>query len=1008
MKQIEKKNLSRTTIIIIALCVILALLVGTYFIVKGVKKSTGTKTEPPTILPGEAIYGNMTLAYPRVEEVNITHLLVRNKNGSFDLIRYPDENGKMWLSYDNGDGVENMIPYAPPIMSTDSAFDYESFYAVEQNDGYGRIYMLTYLCNAVGMPYFTERIALPDTNAEIEIMLEQYGLDKKNAQNVYFTYVERDANGKVKTDSEGKAIETSRQVTIGSKSITDSGFYFMVDYEKNDLEDGIDRNYIYYTSSNYFEYALRGFETLINGMLVAEGLEIDGLYEPYYTTDFKLWNNTQHSDEGEKVAESSIVATHGDVLTSMREGADFIPGVADREDGYKLELEDFLTFDMKTLKDHPDFNRIVGTLVGKEVGVYYDTESFETTEADKILLTLLLELEESSHMRLDFSKGEKLNYRYDIVAIDSVITDSVEYTKDTAPEGFTVGDNNLIKVSYRLYVEGERVSSDIVWHGVIDLTSPMISDEIEQKLRESEIGNLKEKIEISVEYTAENSLVLNEKLYISEITEIYDEKGKIQTTITDKSTVSLKYYTEINGEKSDVVSVIVKMSELKNEDEELHPLYNILMDKKKGSALKLLASDKDTYYEYMRDFVTYGIYEIEYFVTERAIVSFKFVNPSDRDPYYGGSLYENTLSNEYGIYGLNSLACEEVIKLLGGVGVDGNSVSQGFSGETVKVGLDNKTKDKYGLYAYRIYFELPRALYEKGESPDGNLSDFGWYDTLGFNLFISEVNYDGDYAFRYVGSDMYDLVAKVDAADLEFVEFEFTQMWTRDEMILMDIGNMSSIDFEFNMDDLKGTLGFDVSFKSYWINKEEGKIYNEPQDNTTKYEKMTVLMSTDGGIETELSKYLKINGEEMVSITNLYNIILNDGEPMTQSGTLDTFGDIQFKEAFEIISLVRYEDTLTKEEIAKALEREYLMKITLTVSHPDTKAKQYYTYEFYRADDRRIMVSLYQTNAIGEAITPAVNDFYISTMGFKKIVSSYIGLANCADLDQNIAYPEYK
>ena len=78
----------------------------------------------------------------------------------------------------------------------------------------------------------------------------------------------------------------------------------------------------------------------------------------------------------------------------------------------------------------------------------------------------------------------------------------------------------------------------------------------------------------------------------------------------------------------------------------------------------------------------------------------------------------------------------------------------------------------------------------------------------------------------------------------------------------------------------------------------------------------------------------------------------------------------------------------------------------------------YYTYDFYRIDDRRIMVALYKTNAAGECIDDngntvppesigehVVSDFYVDNFAFKKLVNAYIQLLNGNKFDENLGYP---
>ena len=65
-----------------------------------------------------------------------------------------------------------------------------------------------------------------------------------------------------------------------------------------------------------------------------------------------------------------------------------------------------------------------------------------------------------------------------------------------------------------------------------------------------------------------------------------------------------------------------------------------------------------------------------------------------------------------------------------------------------------------------------------------------------------------------------------------------------------------------------------------------------------------------------------------------------------------------------------------------------------------------YTYDFHRVDDRRIMVTLYRTDAEGNRVSEAVSDFYISTFAFKKIVRAFFDVLNLKTVDNEVGYPK--
>ena len=166
MKAVERK-LTKAQLAIIWLLVAAILFAAAYatvIVIVNKRASSGSSlgSTAPSLTPleGESVYLNQLVAYPTVEEGQITFMQIKNSYGTFGVSRYPDDLGNFLFHY-YIDGKEGAIPYNPPIVNAEGEYNYESLYAVESGDGYGMIYYLTYLCVAVGSPYFTERIELP-------------------------------------------------------------------------------------------------------------------------------------------------------------------------------------------------------------------------------------------------------------------------------------------------------------------------------------------------------------------------------------------------------------------------------------------------------------------------------------------------------------------------------------------------------------------------------------------------------------------------------------------------------------------------------------------------------------------------------------------------------------------------------------------------------------------------------------------------------------------------------
>ncbi len=983
MKQVKKKRLTGKQILLtvtLSVVILLSVLTAVLTSLRLGEPGGGEQPTPPEIFDGEAIYLNSPIAYPQVSESKMNYILVKNKTGTFDLTR-PDKNGAFWLGYDIGYGVQNMMLYAPPIMEVEGDFDYQSLYATVDS-GYGSIYMLTYLCSAIGTPYFNERIVLPDPDtakdeqererltSEREALLSEYGFGAESTT-VSFAYTD--------TDESGAETSKTHSVTIGGRAVSDSGYYFMVDGRKN---------YVYYTASSYFDYALSGFHTFVKGMLVSEGIASDSAYEPYLTTDFREWKSEMHKIDGEQVTAGSLAIAGGTVIELLNASRDYVPVEGERTDGYTEGALGQISFDLEKLAAHHDFKRIESTLTSLKVGALDQSVTVTLTSSDA----------ENTDKLLDLSSIPSVLYQYTVYSIESVLTDTYE----SAVPGELVGERNLVKIAYNVAVGGTEKSS-ILRHAIIDLESPLLSPECVSAFRSSAVGTLPSPIRFDINYSKDNSYKVTESFVISDIVKIYDAEGKAAAAVTETSYVTVKYHEIINGVKGDTGTLALSLSDMssfKNGDK----IKAALIGRGVSSNINLVAYESESHYELLRDFIAYKINNIEYFVTSKLVVSFKFVNASERDPYYGESFYENTLKNEYSFYGLNAGACEKVVEFLGGVGTNGTVSSSGLSGTTVAIGLTHENMEKYGLYNYKIYFELPRGITDVTEGTEFDdsslLSDYDWVSTLGFNLYISDKRFDREKNawYRNVGSDMYDLIARVYGEEFDFLEYDFIDFYARRTLLMVDIDNVDKIEMNFGMTDVYGSYTFDVNTTKKYIGmNSSGQTVaaDEYFEGSTPASLHTVSITAKGDrIETEFEKILRNESTTgRVSVTRLYNVVNNGGKDMGTQG-LNTVGVSNFKDVFEITQLMAYEGAihnLSDEERARAeASKSDAPELTMRVKLTDSS--YYYSYEFRRFDDRRVMVTLFRSDADGNAVTAETSDFYISTFAMKKLVRSYVDL----------------
>lgn len=638
------------------------------------------------------------------------------------------------------------------------------------------------------------------------------------------------------------------------------------------------------------------------------------------------------------------------------------------------------------------------------------SDSMITDEDEKEIRKLKIgEIEGGYSYKITY---HSLVYKYVLMGVEAVITDSEEIRK----EGTLVGENNLVILTYNYYVDG-KIASSLPRHAVLDLSSSILDEDVVAKIRALSVGKLDSEsyIDFEISYNEREAQASDESMVITAITAIYDSKGSLISKVAEDSYVTITYYNVIEGRKTSPTGITISMAELDEGDKKWEGLKEALLGLERGSEYSIELYSKTYYYEVMRDFVTYVVHSIDYFTTSEIVSSFRFVNASDRNPFYGDIYFENTLTNAYKLYGLNAGSCENVVRYLGGITSDSTSAS-GLSGETVAVGLTFDNMEGYGLFAHTIYFELPRGIYDKSEleeaEGDDLLSDFAWYGTIGFNLYISEEKVDTDgTVYRYVGSDMYDLIAKVPADGFQFLDKSFEDFWARPYLVLMNINNLDSITLDFNMTDVYGEFEFDLSHEIWYVGMQNGQYVamTKPFDGASKANKQYVTITPgEDAMDTKLGEIMANKGLNSLSASVLYNELYNGGKEYYVNGSVDTVGVSNFKEAFSILQMTRYHDAVTDEEVAlvHGKDGQEKMEPILSMKVKVIGGSGYYVYDFYRFADRKVMVTMYTTDDSGNLTMEKTSDFYITTRAFQKIVRAFLGVLNGETISTVDSYPD--
>ena len=342
-----------------------------------------------------------------------------------------------------------------------------------------------------------------------------------------------------------------------------------------------------------------------------------------------------------------------------------------------------------------------------------------------------------------------MKYTYEIVEIESI----VENGDDIIIPGTQVGDHNIIKVAYYYTADG-KAESPIISHAILDLNSSALPEDVVTELRSRCVGSLEDggRVTFDINYTTQNAHATHYQLKLTEIVGIYNADGQMITSVTENATVVYRYTIIVDGvDTKQVYTASVDFSKAEDATDLL--IKEKIAGKKVSSNLSVIFREETEYSEVFEYFRTYEISEIKYFVVKTEVISFSFLTNSERDPYYGDSIYANK-TDGYELYGINNNVADHILKLVGGIG-DNTSQSMGLQGiETVSVGITpEKLRDpQYGnLYSNILFFKLPRGLIEIDSGDEDIINDWTAYEWLPFTIYIGEIQDDGT---RYVASDL--------------------------------------------------------------------------------------------------------------------------------------------------------------------------------------------------------------------------------------------------------------
>ncbi len=299
------------------------------------------------------------------------------------------------------------------------------------------------------------------------------------------------------------------------------------------------------------------------------------------------------------------------------------------------------------------------------------------------------------------------------------------------------------------------------------------------------------------------------------------------------------------------------------------------------------------------------------FKKDELFLSIDFLNMSRRDDFHAGVAYAIVAPDSMRPYMPNSNNYMGVLETVGTL----------KGSKTVAVGL-SANKERYGLSAYRIYYETPlSAGSDEVYDRDVNVNVY-----TPNTLFISQKQEDGTY---FVGSTESDIVAKVDGDALNFLDRPLS-WWLAPELFTVSVDKTAALRFSFTYPD---------------VNRQYSLRFTRVADTPKKY-------VTDG----------------------VYYVYQENGQTMERQLLLEAYQNLHLN-----LATIRYAGLYDDDDNRppkSELMAEANCKLSLTLEMTDGSV---YEYRFYPYTERHVLVS------ISERGGPAGAWFYITADEPEKI-----------------------
>lgn len=1008
-------------ILIVSLCAVFAValtlsLLGRF--VFGWFDKKETPYVPPTLEEGEAYYyfaggtfRDVVLMYPQISRDDIGLIRVHNTKGENYFFYHEQEGTSSYflLGSSKDDRFTDTDIYYPPILGEWSgAFDYATLYDDETT--------MPTLIAAVGAVRIGERLRPEDGNFSDE-WLSHYGLAPADNP-AYFEVVPylRDGNGNyIYTDGtagtyigygdDGKFYRLTknedgtytrgglfegnvaglkpqqdpagiRRVYVGSRTVDDTGFYMRLE----------GRNTVYTTTTaSVSDVVNRNVGYYVAPRLVTKA---ENNYSYQITPNLSVYRGHRVDEIGAAITElMSLGLDISDLWVGGSGGGLHIP-------------DQFLQADL-TDADYAAFlDAFRGALIGDTRDVLVRNSSL--TEIGGTV-------------------------RYCITGIRGWYDAATHRYHDAADaDGRTVARDDVIVVSYR------RNGGTTEYVGLIDLGLAELPVAVRTDLTGLPFGTVAgEGITFAVTYDGTTEYATETvTVGLVEISAIVNRStGEAEDKAAPGCDVTLRFYRRRGEDYTESESVTLRLPAAEEADNDekwlelngegqsiavLRLFAELVTGRGVTSFESGAAPERDVTYavEYVSDFSLYLGATATYGNAYEETLTFGYNNRSNA--FFGSTRYQIKSPGSRTLYGLDSAMAISVLR----------EFQDMVGDETVAIGLDAGTMEKYGLYAYRVYYEMPFDCYTVTRKND--VVDYFHKTEIGYELFISEKQADGS---RYVASTQFDNVVKVkEGVKFDFAEWGFTERWAQSNLLLVSYENLRSLVVDLNFSDggdYSRIWAFDTAVDRayryatrYLENGVEKVSYTTGsrlyaslvdggahRDGLTSDQLRAILRYTSDRdkdavtgpgrlvLDTESGRYQQLLGDYR-ALDEIYGNRTDKDKPQYYDGAT------YFQTLLQIMNTTYYfgdaADELTDAEVAALMAdpRANVMTLAFTMRDEDNRESRY-TIRFYTYSQHTLV------SITDEATGAETHDFFIQTREVYKLAEAVVALTKGEEIDNN-------